>query len=249
MMRYFILLSVWLAIGLTGPDTVSPTLTNDDVIRLVKAGFAEGVVLQAVELGDAQFDLSREALDKLRKAGVAENVITAIVKTKTETKYLRLLEPGIYFKRSDDYGLVPQERITWRGNTSEVQAGDLVLTRVELIGRVENRTSRVPLRQNAELLIVCEPGRHASAYQILRAEVKEDWRAFQAEAALRGKDLLGLSAFDRNAPPVQVDNKFDLGVRLILRALKPGEYGLIPPGVIANGRILPESEIYTFTIE
>jgi hypothetical protein len=248
-MRYFICLSVWLAVGSTGPESVRPPLTNDDVINLVKAGFTEGVVLQAVELGNARFDLSRDALEKLRRAGVTENVITAIVGSRAEPEHLRLLEPGIYFKRSDDYGLVPPERMTWRGKASTVQAGDPELTRVELTGRVENRTSRVVIHQNAELLIVCGPGRSASEYQILRAEVKEDWRSFQAEAAVRGKELLGLSAADRSAAAPQVDSKFDLGVRLILRSFKPGEYGLIPPGVIADGRVVAETDIYTFTIE
>jgi hypothetical protein len=61
-MRELILLGVALAVALAGSESTRGPLTNDDVVRLVKAGFAEGIVLHAVEMNDGRYDLASEAL-------------------------------------------------------------------------------------------------------------------------------------------------------------------------------------------
>jgi hypothetical protein len=120
---------------------------------------------------------------------------------------------------------------------------------VALVGRVENRSGWLRLSAPAELLIVCSPGASASRYQLLKAEVKRDWREFRAEAALHDDRLLGLGAPSGQSLVFERDKTFDLGVRLILTSLQKGEYGLVPPGVIVGGKVLPAGRIYTFSLE
>jgi hypothetical protein len=53
-------------------------LTNADVTRMVKSGFGEGVIINAIQASDTQFDVSLDALFRLKEAGVSQKIIEAM---------------------------------------------------------------------------------------------------------------------------------------------------------------------------
>ncbi|HYM61236.1 MAG TPA: hypothetical protein VEZ11_10115 [Thermoanaerobaculia bacterium] len=60
-------------------------LTNDDVIKLVKAGFADKVVIDKIRASSgAELDTSTDALIRLKRAGVTSAVIDAMVRREGE---------------------------------------------------------------------------------------------------------------------------------------------------------------------
>jgi hypothetical protein len=54
-------------------------LTNDDVLQMVKAGFQESMIIKTIEANDANYDVSVQALMALKKAGVSQPVIEAML--------------------------------------------------------------------------------------------------------------------------------------------------------------------------
>jgi hypothetical protein len=54
-------------------------LTNDDIITLSKAGVAEEVIVAKIKTTPASFDTSVEQLQRLKEAGVANNVTVALL--------------------------------------------------------------------------------------------------------------------------------------------------------------------------
>lgn len=50
-------------------------LSNADVIRMVKGGFGETVIINAIQTNETQFDLSINALFELKNAGVSQKII------------------------------------------------------------------------------------------------------------------------------------------------------------------------------
>ncbi|HKQ51315.1 MAG TPA: hypothetical protein VJT74_03035, partial [Pyrinomonadaceae bacterium] len=54
-------------------------LTNAAVIKLVRAGFKEKTVIAIIRSRPARFDLSPDRLIELKRAGVTENVILAML--------------------------------------------------------------------------------------------------------------------------------------------------------------------------
>jgi hypothetical protein len=245
-MREGVVVCVCIAVAFAMSDEVRAPLTNDDVVRLVKAGFGETLVLQAIDINPHKFDLSRDALANLRKAGVAEAVIAAMSAKRPGTaEHLPLLDPAVYVKRGDVYALVDGEPIAWRVAASDASAGDLI--HITLAGYVANLMSHLSLTGPAELLIVTPPGTSASEYLVLRGAEKDDTREFRAEGAVRNGALLGLSGKPFVSAPT--DATFDLGVRVLLGSLPRGEYGVVPPGVVSGGRVISHGTIYTFRIE
>src|SRR5687768_9602758 len=61
-----------------GPSA-STTLTNASVIKLVRAGFREKTVIAIICARPVSFDLSPDRLIELKKGGVPERVILAMI--------------------------------------------------------------------------------------------------------------------------------------------------------------------------
>jgi len=59
-----------------------PTLSNDDVVKLVKAKLPDSVIIKKIANSNCAFDTEPDALIKLKQAGVSEAVIDAMVDKK-----------------------------------------------------------------------------------------------------------------------------------------------------------------------
>lgn len=54
-------------------------MTNDDVIKLLKAGLSEETVLQAIQGAEPRFDTSPDGLVRLKQGGVSDKVIQQVM--------------------------------------------------------------------------------------------------------------------------------------------------------------------------
>jgi hypothetical protein len=74
-----IVLAGFLMVGGTSSAVAQEVLTNDSVISMVKGGLGEAVVLARIRSSPANFDTSTNSLLALKKAGVSDKVIEAMV--------------------------------------------------------------------------------------------------------------------------------------------------------------------------
>jgi hypothetical protein len=65
--------------GVNQSSTASMTLTNASVLKLVRAGFKEKTVVAIINARPVNFDLSPDRLIELKKGGVPERVILAML--------------------------------------------------------------------------------------------------------------------------------------------------------------------------
>jgi hypothetical protein len=71
--------AVLLALLCAHPLIGQEILTNDSVIKLLKAGFSDDVVLASINAKSGQFDTSTDGLITLKAAGASEKVISAMI--------------------------------------------------------------------------------------------------------------------------------------------------------------------------
>lgn len=62
------------------------TLTNNDVLKMVRARLPESVILKKIRTGTTRFDVSVSALEKLKRAGASNAVIEAMMEAETPSK-------------------------------------------------------------------------------------------------------------------------------------------------------------------
>ena len=82
MMRVVVTLILVAAVSLSLPGATSvaqEVLTNDSVIQMVKAGLPEAVVIAKIKSTSSKFDLKTDSLVSLKKAGVTDKVLEAMV--------------------------------------------------------------------------------------------------------------------------------------------------------------------------
>ena len=76
------------AIGALGQQSDAGPLTNTSVIRLVKAGFKEKTVITIISNRPNDFKLDTEHLIELKRSGVNENIILAMLSSQTGTVFI-----------------------------------------------------------------------------------------------------------------------------------------------------------------
>lgn len=74
-----ICLSLGTLVGFSQTPDTNATLTNASVVKLVKAGFKEKSIITIISSRPAQFELSTERLIELKRSGVSEKIILAMM--------------------------------------------------------------------------------------------------------------------------------------------------------------------------
>lgn len=72
-------------IGVFGQQTNQGPLTNESVVKLVKAGFKEKTVIAIIHNRPSAFKLEPEQLIQLKRQGVSENIILAMLSSQDAT--------------------------------------------------------------------------------------------------------------------------------------------------------------------
>src|SRR5258708_2466697 len=72
----------------------SHALTNQDVVRMTKASFGDATIVKMIETHGSSFDLSVDALLRLKELGVSQAVIQAMLSTDAERKPTVAAAPG-----------------------------------------------------------------------------------------------------------------------------------------------------------
>ena len=76
------------AVGALGQQPAADPLTNAAVIRLVKAGFKEKTVITIINNRPSDFKLDTEHLIELKRSGVNENIIVAMLSSQMGTVFV-----------------------------------------------------------------------------------------------------------------------------------------------------------------
>ena len=87
-MRAVLVLVLVAAVSLSLPGATSlaqEVLTNDSVVQMVKAGLPEAIVIAKIKGTATKFDLKTDSLVSLKKAGVSDKVLEAMVSAGSVT--------------------------------------------------------------------------------------------------------------------------------------------------------------------
>jgi tetratricopeptide (TPR) repeat protein len=77
-LRQVLLLTIIL-LGVVEIAPAAEVLTNDTIVTMVKAGLGEELIISKIKITQAQFDLSTDGILKLKKEGVGNTIIKAMM--------------------------------------------------------------------------------------------------------------------------------------------------------------------------
>ena len=236
-------------------------LTNDSVVKLVKAGLTEDVILSMVNLQPSRYSLTPDDLIGLKKDGVSDKIIAAMIAkgsssatnsasstpaVSTPPDATTALEIGVYFKKKDQWVELMPEVINWKtgGLLKGIASGGLI--KGDVNGNIKGAQSRNTVTTPLEFLLKTSEGVAITEYQLIRLRKNKNDREFRT---VTGGVLHASGGATRDV--VDFEGK-RIGNRTFSAVLPDnigaGEYGFLPPGAVASKNAASIGKMYTFRI-
>ncbi len=239
-------------------------MNNDSVIKLVKAGLSDDLIVTTINGSPGAYDTSADAIITLKTAGASDKVIGAMI-AKAAAPSMPAPAPapaaapasripagvddiGIYYQARDgSWQEVITETVTKKtGGVLKSIATDGIV-KGDVNGNLKGPTSRLHLTLPANFIIYTPEGRSPGEYLLVRFRVHEKDREFRSQTGGVFHQSTGAARdsvdfqVKKIAPRVyQVGLGQDLG---------KGEYGFLAPNDEGNlGSVAGSGKMYTFSI-
>ena len=175
-----------LAVGrAAGQDSGAP-LKNSDVIEMMKSGLGRRTIVLLIRQSQCNFDTSPQAIMKLKKAGVSDDVLNAMVTAERSTAAeasAAATSDALMLKAANAFGGGPADQVTkiraikWVGSVAQTAGGGTTLEeeRLEVYPDRVYLSMRSPAGATRKLVVTPDfsyqsAGRMASAVTAATAE-------------------------------------------------------------------------------
>jgi hypothetical protein len=209
-------------------------LTNEEVIKFVKAGLSDDTIIRIVKSRPTKFVLGADAVLALKDAGVSDKLLAVMLQPATVPRatpaaaavavspQAPISEVGVYFKFDGRWQDVLPETVSWQNWYMLVQG----------------KSSKTRIAPPAEFLIYAPEGVAVTEYQLLKLKERPTRREFMSA----GGEVRGSVAFDAK----KIASRTFV---ISLGALDPGEYAFMPPGAAQSTNSAGSlGKLYTFQI-
>src|SRR5215470_12104107 len=241
-MRFLLVVVALAASFLTFSSTAGSaqeTLTNQSIVEMLRAGLSERVVIAKIHASPSSFDTSTDALIALKKNGVSEKVIEAMMSPAPPAAGYAPARPTVYqivggreVELMASGGEVQRNRTPYSRSTELVLSGNKAKLRI-----AERQPVFVVTSEPGEMpLVRLDPGKSDRNLKIGSGS-RVPYAGSTSTRGLRSEDLIEVSA--------ERDSRGFYRIRP--RApLAPGEYGFVS---VRGGSPNAASTIYDFGVD
>ena len=251
------------------------TMNNDAVIKLLKAGLSQDLIVTTINSSPGQYDTSANALIALKKAGAGDKIVAAVILKSSGSATTQpaapkagsantapngvVLAPGALPDGVDSVGVyyldstgshwqeVPAEVVNFKSEGALKHYASAGVLKGEKTAMVGGNRSPLSLKSPASLILYVPEGRAPGEYQLIHLHVNADSREFRAANG-------GIVHDEGGALRDVVDyTSKKIAPRVYLIELGDdydrGEYGFLPPSDAELGGTIPTAtKIYSFSL-
>lgn len=238
------------------------TMNNEAVIKLVKSGLGEELILNVIRQQPGSYSMGADQLVALKQAGVSERIINAMLSrdkggdsatpisgarpasattgTPSESR-ATITAPGIYYKKNNEYFELIAETVDWKTSGAMKNIASIGFIKKDLRGAIAGPSSRNFLQHPIEVIFSPAPGQSINNFILLPMRPKDGEREFTVgpvnskSGVAKGSIAYGVEKVGSNL------------FRLVLSTpLAPGEYGILT--TTAVGDTSGKSKMCTFRL-
>ena len=237
------------------------TLNNDSVIKLIKAGLTEDLIVSTINGSPGSYDTSADGIIALKTAGASDKVVSAIVMKASGAAPAAAApaatsnglpagidEVGVYYqdKTGAWVALMPEVVNFKTGGFLKSLATDGIV-KGDINGHIQGPHAKTTLTLPLTFAVYVSEGVAITEYQLLRLrESGGNSREFRSvtggvihSSGGAARDLVEFES-KKIAPRVyQITLKQDAG---------KGEYGLLPPGSVSSSNMASGGKMYTVSV-
>jgi hypothetical protein len=254
-MRRF--LAAFLLIAFYAIAFAQQSLSNDSVIKMVKAGLDENTIATMIQSQPGQYDLSADALVALKQDGVSDKLLGAMAAKNAEPSSPSSAPPataavnpyedldvGVYHDVKGTWTLVATEQVNWKtGGVLKSLATDGIV-KGDVNGRLKGAESTTKLNTPLEFLIKTPDGVEATDFQLVHMHQKNDAREFRT---VTGGVFHASGGSARDSVAFEQSRIAKHTYKITLPTdLQPGEYAFLAPGLTGSSASGSTGKAYTF---
>jgi hypothetical protein len=232
-------------------------LNNDSVIKLVKAGLSDDLIVSTINASAGAYDTSANGLIALKQAGASDKVVAAIVMkgsapATAAPQPASALPPGI-----DDVGVYYKDRTgAWTALMPEIvnfKTGGVFksvmtegIVKGDMNGHIAGKTARTITTFPVVFAVYLPEGTAITEYQLLRLRTNSNSREFRS---VTGGVMHVSGGATRDTVDFQPQKIAPRLYQITMdSALGRGEYGLLPPGAVGSSNMGSSGKIYSISI-
>jgi hypothetical protein len=234
-------------------EPATKPLTNDSIVRMVKAGLGDDLILQTIAAQPGRYATDADAMVALKGTGVSDRILAAMVNKsrrqitpehETAVVAPEVNEIGVYYKdRSGSWVPVEAEIVHIKSGGWIKSTATNGIIKQDRNGHINGRESKLMLQRPIQILIYVPEGVAAAEYQLLKFRLNSSSREFRT---LTGGVFHSTGGADRDEVKFTPEKTAPRTYQFTLdEKVTGGEYGILPPG---TGNVTNGGKIYTFAI-
>lgn len=219
-------------------------LTNDAILKMVKAGMSESLIVSMVGQQPGNYSTTVDDLIALKQAGVGDKIVSAMAAKAAGGPTVApaaasagavatpAMEIGVYFKKADSWTEVLPEVVNWKTGGTLKRLASAGVVKKDVNGNITGPASRNSIKSPLEFLIVAAEGVSITEYQLIRLRINKDYREFRT---VTGGVFNQQSGSMRDMVPFEGKKVSPRTFSVLLPSnLGAGEYGFLSPGAVGS---------------
>jgi hypothetical protein len=252
LIQLFVLLPLFCVVA------VCQALDNDAIVKMVNAGLGTDVIVTMVQTQPGIYKLGVDETIALKTAGVPDKVIAAMAAKATapaavmpqpgqsSADSVSAREIGVYYKKDGEWKDLLPEVVNWKTGGVLKNIGTLGVVKGDINGNIHGAASRTKLASPVEIQIYAPEGVAVTEYQLIKLHENKDNREFRT---VTGGVMHVSGGSTRDLIPFEAKKIANRTFGVSLTNLKPGEYGILPPGLNSSSSAGAQlGKMYTFSI-
>jgi hypothetical protein len=235
------------------------SLNNDAIIKLVKAGLSDDLIVSTISASPGTYDTSANGLIALKTAGASDKVVTAIVMKASGVSTAATApaatsglpagvdEVGVYYKdKTGAWTALMPEIVNFKTGGVLKSLATAGVVKGDLNGHIEGARAKLNTTFPVVFAVYVPEGVAITEYQLLRLHSNSDSREFRS---VTGGVMHVSGGATRDALDFQSEKIAPRVYQITLQASTgKGEYGLLPPGAVGSSNMGSSGKIYSVSI-
>lgn len=226
-------------------------LSNDSVLKMVKGGLGDDVIVPMIQNQPGHYDLTPDTLITLKKEGVSDKVLAAMaaknnanVTPPAAKDPYEDLDIGVYHKVKDVWTLIATEPVNWKTGGVLKSIASQGIVKGDVNGHLKGHESATRMNTPLEFLIKTPDGIEATDFQLVHLHVKSDAREFRT---VTGGVFHASGGSAKDAVAFQQTQIAKRTYKITLPDnTPPGEYAFLAPGLTGSSASGSTGKAYTF---
>lgn len=256
-MRKFLLATLFVAV--CAALAAQQAMNNDSVIKMIKAGLSEDIIVGSINSQPGQYDTSADGLIALKTAGASDKVVGAMISKASGVAPAAapaaasnglppgIDEIGVYMKdTSGNWVALMPEVVNFKTGGALKSFATRGIVKEDMNGHIEGVKAKTTATLPVVFAVYTQDGTAITEYQLLRLRPNSDSREFRS---MTGGVFHSSGGAKRDSVDFQATK---LATRLYQITIDPtmgkGEYGLLPPGATSSSNMASAGKIYTVSI-